>query len=100
MFNNTLLKSNSFFLRFYDSINMGRKPKARRDTYGAWLHHLRKERKLTQQELSKLVGVPQTTLGYWERTGKLSGREIIFRLAKALGVSVNKLLRAEKSRQD
>lgn len=87
-------------MRFYDSINMGRKPKARRDTYGAWLHHLRKERKLTQQELSKLVGVPQTTLGYWERTGKLSGREIIFRLAKALGVSVNKLLRAEKSRQD
>jgi transcriptional regulator with XRE-family HTH domain len=79
---------------------MGRKPKARRDAYGAWLHHLRKERKLTQQELAKLVGVPQTTLGYWERTGKLSGREIIFRLAKALGVSVNKLLRVEKSRQE
>ena len=52
---------------------MGRKPKARRDAYGAWLYHLRKERKLTQHELAKLVGVPQTTLGYWERTGKLSG---------------------------
>jgi transcriptional regulator with XRE-family HTH domain len=55
---------------------------------------------LTQQELAKLVGVPQTTLGYWERTGKLSGREIIMRLAKSLEVSVPKLLRIEKSRQD
>lgn len=79
---------------------MGRKPKARRDAYGAWLYHLRKERKLTQQELAKLVGVPQTTLGYWERTGKLTGREIIIRLAKSLDVSVNNLLRVEKSRQD
>jgi transcriptional regulator with XRE-family HTH domain len=79
---------------------MGRKPKARRDAYGAWLYHLRKERKLTQHELAKLVGVPQTTLGYWERTGKLSGREIIMRLAKSLEVSVPKLLRIEKSRQD
>jgi transcriptional regulator with XRE-family HTH domain len=77
---------------------MGRKPKARRDAYGAWLHHLRKERNLTQQELAKLAGVPQTTLAYWERTGKLTGREIIFRLAKALGVSVKTLLRVEKSR--
>jgi len=95
-----LLKSNFFFLRFYDSINMGRKPKTRRDAYGAWLHHLRKERNLTQQELAKLVGVPQTTLGYWERTGKLSGREIILRLAKSLDVSVVKLLRVDKSGQD
>ena len=50
---------------------MGRKPKARRDAYGAWLYHLRKERKLTQQELAKLVGVPQTTLGYWETDGEI-----------------------------
>jgi transcriptional regulator with XRE-family HTH domain len=87
------------FLGLLTWVSMGRKPKLRRDAYGAWLHHLRKERKLTQQALADLVGVPQTTLGYWERTGKLSGREIIFRLAKALGVSVNQLLR-EKPRQD
>jgi transcriptional regulator with XRE-family HTH domain len=72
---------------------MGRKPKTRRNAYGAWLHHLRRERDLTQHELAKIAGVPQRTLAYWEQTGKLSGREIIFRLAKALGVSVNKLLR-------
>ncbi|HEV2327693.1 MAG TPA: helix-turn-helix transcriptional regulator [Verrucomicrobiae bacterium] len=75
---------------------MGRKPKIRRNAYGAWLHHLRKERNLTQHELAKMTGVPQRTLAYWERTGKLAGREIIFKLAKALGVSVNDLLREKE----
>jgi len=79
---------------------MGRKPKVKRDAYGAWLHHLRKERKLTQDELAKLTGVPQTTLAYWERTGKLTGRKSILRLANILGVSLNKLLRPEKAESD
>jgi transcriptional regulator with XRE-family HTH domain len=79
---------------------MGRKPTERRDTYGAWLYHLRDERHLTQAELAKLVGVPQTTLGYWERTGRLNGRKVILRLAVALDVSVAKLLRADKQQQD
>ena len=72
---------------------MGRKPKARRDPYGAWLHHLRRERGLTQDELALQTGVPQTTLAYWERTGKLRGREAILQLAEALGVSVEEFLR-------
>ena len=75
---------------------MGRKPKKRRDAYGAWLASLRQQKKLTQEQLSSLTGVPQTTLAYWETTGKLVGRSTIFRLAKALGVSVTKLLRPEK----
>jgi transcriptional regulator with XRE-family HTH domain len=77
---------------------MGRKPKTRRDPYGEWLYHLRKDKHLTQVELAKRTGVPQTTLAYWERTGKLTGRQIIFRLAEALGVSVAKLLRADYKR--
>ena len=75
---------------------MGRKPTTRRDPYGAWLQHLRKERDLTQTELATQTGVPQTTLAYWERTGKLAGRKTIIRLAAALGVSVAKLLRSDK----
>jgi DNA-binding transcriptional regulator YiaG len=78
----------------------GRKPKERRDPYGAWLHHLRKQRNLTQQELAKRTGVPQTTLAYWERTGNLTGRKAILRLAAALEVSIPKLLRAEKGDRD
>jgi transcriptional regulator with XRE-family HTH domain len=55
---------------------------------------------LEQAALAKRVGVPQTTLAYWERTGKLTGRKIILRLATALGVSVAELLRAGKADQD
>jgi len=40
-----------------------------------------------------MTGVLQSTLAYWEKTGKLTGREAIFKLAKALGVSVAELLR-------
>ena len=75
---------------------MGRKAKMRRDSYGAWLHHLRTEKGLTQDELSEKVGVPQSTLAYWERTGKLSGRNAILKLSKALGVSVSDLLRPKE----
>jgi transcriptional regulator with XRE-family HTH domain len=75
---------------------MGRKPKARRDSYGAWLHHLRTERGLSQDELAARVRIPQSTLTYWERTGKLPGREVILRLSEELGISVSTLSRAAK----
>lgn len=74
---------------------MGRKPKVRRDSYGAWLQYLRKQKGLSQDKLSEMTGVPQSTLAYWERTGKLAGRETIFKLSKALGVSVQALLRED-----
>jgi transcriptional regulator with XRE-family HTH domain len=91
-----LVKSNNFLLSFYDASYMGRKPKTRRDPYGAWLLHLRKESGLTQDEISAKTGVPQSTWAYWERTGKFVGRETIIKTAKALGVSVQTLLRLEK----
>jgi transcriptional regulator with XRE-family HTH domain len=79
---------------------MGRKPKARRDSYGAWLHHLRKQKGLSQDALCEIIGVPQSTWAYWERTGKFAGRDVILKTAKALDVSVEELLRpghAEKA---
>lgn len=75
---------------------MGRKLSGKRDSYGAWLCHLRKEKGFSQVEFAKKTGIPQSTLAFWEKTGKLTGREIIFKLAKALGVSVEELLRAGK----
>ena len=75
---------------------MGRKPKTRRHSYGAWLHYLRKEAKLTQEEAAKLTGIPRTTLTTWERTGEMPGRKEIFRLAKAYRVSILRLLRIER----
>ena len=81
-------------------MGMGRKPKARRHPYGAWLFLLRKEKGLAQEAVSKRTGIPRTTLMYWERNGNLIGRRQILKLAKIYGVSVQKLLRVEKSRQD
>jgi transcriptional regulator with XRE-family HTH domain len=78
---------------------MGRKLKERRDSYGAWLCHLRKEKGLSQDELSKLTGVPQSTLAHWEKTGKFAGREIIIKVAKVRDVSVQKLLRVDKQKK-
>jgi transcriptional regulator with XRE-family HTH domain len=79
---------------------MGRTPKTRRNPYGAWLLLLRKEKGLSQEEVAKQSGIPRTTLMYWERSGNITGRKQILKLAKIYGVSVQKLLRVEKSRQD
>jgi transcriptional regulator with XRE-family HTH domain len=77
---------------------MGRKPKTRRNSYGAWLHFLRREKELSQEEVSKRSGIPRTSLMYWERSGNLAGRQHILKLAKIYGVSVQKLLRSERNR--
>ena len=95
IFINVLVIGNTFFLAAYADC-MGRKPKARRDSYGAWLHLLRTEKGLSQDALCETIGVPQSTWAYWERTGKFAGRDVIIKTANALGVSVEELLRAEK----
>ena len=64
------------------------------------MHHLRTERRLTQEQLAELLTVPRTTLAYWERTGKLTGRTVILRMSAVFGIPVAKLLRAEKRRPD
>jgi len=72
---------------------MGKRSKTRRDSYGAWLLHLRKEKGYTQQRLADATKIPQRNIAYWERAGKLKGRKEILALAQALGVSVKELLR-------
>ncbi|HEV2327612.1 MAG TPA: helix-turn-helix transcriptional regulator [Verrucomicrobiae bacterium] len=79
---------------------MGRTPKTRRNRYGAWLFLLRKESKLSQQEVARRTGIPRTNLMYWERTGNLIGRKQILKLAQLYDVSIEKLLRPEKFRQE
>lgn len=79
---------------------MGRKPKSRRNSYGAWLYYLRKEAGLTQAEAAKVSGIPRTTLTTWERTGDLPSRKEIVRLAKAYHVSLQRLLRTTKLGND
>ncbi len=50
---------------------------------------------MSQDEVAEKIGVPQSTLAYWEKTGKLPGRAVIIALAKTLEVSIPELLRAK-----
>jgi len=78
---------------------MGRKPKTRRNPYGAWLHYLRQQKGLSQMEVAKLTGIARATLRRWERTGRVPAREEIVRLSRLYGITLDKFLRAGKIRQ-
>ncbi|EPJ3809302.1 MULTISPECIES: LexA family protein [Serratia] len=61
-------------------------------TFGTRLMALRKERKLTQKQLGKLVGVSDVTVGYWEKDQNSPGGLSLTKLASFFGVSENYLL--------
>lgn len=62
-----------------------------RPTQGARLAALRHEAGLTQTELARLVGEPQQNIALWEQSNKPPRSDVIPKLAKALGVSVEEL---------
>lgn len=59
---------------------------------GGRLRALRQERKLTQGQLGKAVGVSDVTVGYWERDLNTPGGKSLSKLASYLGVSEAYLL--------
>ncbi|WP_263752602.1 LexA family protein [Kosakonia cowanii] len=61
-------------------------------TLGTRLRTLRKQRKLTQGQLGKALGVSDVTVGYWERDLNVPGGKSLTKLAKYLGVSEGFLL--------
>ena len=56
------------------------------------LKRIRKEKKLTQQELSQLSGVPQQTISRYEKGSRNADSENLKKLALALKVSADDLL--------
>lgn len=62
------------------------------NTFGTRLKSLRKERKLTQKQLGKVVGVSDVTVGYWEKDQNTPGGVSLTKLAKYFGVSEDFLL--------
>ncbi|MBN3344876.1 helix-turn-helix domain-containing protein [Pectobacterium brasiliense] len=56
-------------------------------TFGTRLKSLRKDRKITQGQLGKVVGVSDVTVGYWEKDQNKPGGESLTKLAKYFGVS-------------
>lgn len=61
-------------------------------TLGTRLRTLRKQRKLTQGQLGKALGVSDVSVGYWERDLNVPGGKSLTRLANYLGVTESFLL--------
>lgn len=56
------------------------------------LKYLRREKGMTQDQLSRASGVSRITIARIEATGRISTTRVIMMLAKALGCDVNDLL--------
>jgi transcriptional regulator with XRE-family HTH domain len=78
-------------IRPYDLGMQQRAPKSR-PAQGARLADLRRAAGLTQVELAKLLGETQQNITFWEHSDKPPRSEILPKLAKVLGVSVEQLL--------
>jgi len=79
-----------------DGLNcqrMGRPTQRERPAYGQHLTALREDAGLTQHQLAAKLGVQQSNIAFWERWDKPPRGDVLPKLAEALGVSVDELLR-------
>ncbi len=72
---------------------MSRRSTRQRPRQGAHLAQLRQGAGLTQAELASALGVPQQTVAFWEYATKPPRSDLLPKLAQALGVTVESLLR-------
>jgi transcriptional regulator with XRE-family HTH domain len=68
------------------------------DAFGPVLRQLRLEKKLTQDQLSEMVGVASPFVSMLESGHKYPNLEMIFKLAGALGVRPGAMLDAMEDR--
>ena len=73
-------------------LSMPRKLSKPRPHQGANLAALRQAAGLSQAELAKLVGDTQRNIAYWEQSEKPPRSDVVPKLAKVLGCSVEQLL--------
>ena len=66
--------------------------------HGQRLKALRNAANLSQRELAVLIGETHTNVAYWETSGNLPRSDVLLPMAQALGVSVEELLGAAKSK--
>lgn len=72
-------------------------------TFGEFLTEKRKEKKLTQKELSKMLYVSESTISKWEKNVAHPDISMLPKLSEILGVSVDELVNSsvdEKSREE
>lgn len=56
---------------------------------------IREKKGITQQELATVLGVGQSTVAMWETNNSLPRAEKLPAIAKALGCTIDELLKAE-----
>ena len=69
-----------------------------RPAQGLHLANLRKAAGLTQTQLAELINEPQTTIATWEVRDRPPRSDVLPKLARVLGVSVEQLLNVEPDR--
>lgn len=62
------------------------------ETLGIRLKKIRREKKLTQQQLADSIGVSKTSIIYWEKDENIPKHESLVQLAKVLNVTTEHLL--------
>ena len=60
---------------------------------GAHLAQLREAAGLTQKQIAEKLGVPLSNITFWERSEKPPRADMLSKMAEALGVSVDALLK-------
>ena len=66
-------------------------------TFGKRLRHIRKERKMTQEDFAKLLGTSKQILSRYEREDRSPRIEVVRKYAEALKVSADYLLGDEEA---
>lgn len=64
--------------------------------FGKRLRALRKEKKLTQKQLGKMIGVQDSVISFYELGDRMPSPEILVRLATVLHVSTDYLMGLDK----
>ena len=59
---------------------------------GDRIREARKVKKISQDDLAKMVGISRVTLGFYERNENMPPSDVSARIAETLGVSLNYLL--------
>ena len=75
---------------------MARKLSKARPRQGAFLAQLRTDAGLSQAELGRLIGETQQNVAFWEQSDKPPRSDVLPKMAKVLGVSVDEILNAKE----
>ena len=67
---------------------------------GAFIQEKRKEKKITQQELAKKLGITNRTISNWEKAKCLPDYNLLIPLTKELDISVSELINGEEDNND